>query len=238
MNETQRTSWWKKLARDHPEFQQFGDGQNASTAGGKRGCTQTVLRFLAFGWTGRKYTQDDVSRMSGYPTLAQKQRGTGMTAGQCRTFFAAAKMPYRVVSFDHPIDPFYLMRIANAYGPVAIGVAYSHQPQMKGASYLGVKADGKPNGYAINNGKTQLSGFTGSHMDCVLGYYVIRDAQKRIVDRIVACKDPNHGSVIRPERPAYDTMHQSQFIALYQSFQVLGRPLYAIVPTEVFHGPG
>lgn len=235
MNESQRVQFWLNLARSHPGIQQFGDGHNVSTGGGKRGCTQTILRFLALGWTGKLYTQDDVSRMAGYPTSQQAARGTGMTAAQCEQFIRAAKLPYRIVPFNHTEGYFGLMRRANLHGPIAIGVAYSHQPQWKGYSYHGVRALGVPNGFASplgKAGKTQLTGFTGSHMDALLGYmFGGRDRH-----RVCFVKDPNHGSAIRPERPPYDAMTQAQFEKLYESFQTaLGRSLYAIVPTEVFN---
>lgn len=241
MNESQRVAWWQDFCRSHLWLQQFGQSNDSASFDGRTGCGFTVLQALALGWKNKTYTHNQIAAMVGYPTALQMITQTGLTQSQVRTFINKAQLPYVIV----PATPnarewtySEVMRRANLFGPVAVALRYDDQPEWKGKVYLGTKADGKPNGYASplgKAGKTQLTGFeNGSHLDLVLGYHVIRNPNGTVNRRVVHVKDPNHGSTIRPERPPFDDMTETQFKQLYESPRKIGRRLYAIVPTQTF----
>lgn len=241
MNESQRVAWWQNLAQRYPWLQQFGQGNDARSFYGRTGCGFTVLQTLALGWRNRTYTHNQIAALVGYPTPAQLVTQTGLNWAQVEAFIKKADLPYVIVprlSSAREWTYGEVMRRANLYGPVAFGLRYGDQPEWYGKTYLGVKADGKPNGYASpkgHAGKTQLTGFEdGSHLDLLLGYHVIRNVDGSVNRRVCHVKDPNHGSPIRPERPPYDDVTDTQFKRMYEGYHALGRRLYAIVPTEVF----
>lgn len=209
--------------------QQFGQGDDESTRNGALGCTHTVLQFLAWLWKGRWYSQDQISRLAGYPASGANR---GLRPTEVQRFCTAAGLPY-VVKFG--LTTAQLYRLANERGPVGIGHSYSYWPEWYGYRYGGRTADGRPNGYAqprANAGRTQLAGFVppnDAHFGLLLGY---DPAQRATAARVVAW-EPNHGSPGRPEKPAYDRMTTVQFGRVYASYQtVLGRSLYALVPTR------
>lgn len=213
-------------ARRANPFQQFGQSADAYTANGATSCAHTVLQFLALLWTGQWYTQDELSRVVGYPNqsrYAPAQR-RGMRPSEVQAFIKRARLPYRVAFSLSSSD---VIR-ASVMGPVGFGHAYSHWPEWKGARYGGVTADGSPNGFALPNGRagrTQLTGFNGAHFGLLIG----RDAA---TDRVYAW-EPNHGSPARPERPPYDQMSTGQFRVVYDSYmRRFGRKPYAIVATK------
>lgn len=234
MNETQRIAWWRQFAKQHTQYQQFARTGKVTTRGGALGCTHEMLAFLARGWLGRVLTQDQVSAYAGY-TKGQRDKGHGLYGHQVQQFCDRVGLPYRL-AYEMPFRE--VMRRANQYGPVGVGVVYSEQPEWFGFTYKGTRADGRPNGYASPRaaaGKTQLVGFTGAHFDVVLGYHRVLNPNGTVNRRVVSCKDPNHGSAARPERPAYDDMTDAQFGRLYTAYKdKLGRPLYALVPTKAF----
>ena len=201
-------------------FQQFGQGNDYTTRNGANGCTHATLQFLAWLWKKRWYTQDQVSRMAGYPGWPTVNRG--LYPGEVRRFIAAAGLPYKVVN---GLD-FYLLERATTKGPVLVAHSYAWVPEWQGYTYYGRTADGKPNGYARpfgRAGKTQLSGWAGAHMGVLLG----KNGASRYF------WEPNHNTGARPENPPYDVINHDQMIRLYGSYKsTLGRSLYAVIPTR------
>lgn len=237
MNESQRIQWWQNLATHNTWLQQFGQSGDSKTFNGATGCAFCVLQTLLLGWKGIRVTQDRLAYVAGYPTAYQKSRMLGLYAYQINKIISHYRLPYKV-GFGWSYVT--LMRRANTYGPVAFGVAYGYQPEWYGRTYGGVRADGRPNGFASplgRAGKTQLTGFErGPHLDVLFGYHVNRYSDGSVKNRIYHVKDPNHGSAARPEKPKYDDMSQAQFKRLYESYKnVLGRSLYVIYPTAVFN---
>lgn len=218
MNARQRVNWWLTFCKTHPWYQQFGQQNDAKTQNGATGCTDTGLQVLIRGWLERSLTHDQIRAAAGNPPASR-----GLRPNEVQ--LVARKFGLRYVP-KFGLTASQVLAIANSKGPVGIGVAYSHQPEKKGYSIGGHTATGKINGFARLNGKTQLYGFTGAHFDVVLGS----------LDGWVYVKDPNHASPARPEKPAYDIMTIAQFTKLYNSYHsVLGRALYAVVPTTQFN---
>jgi len=232
MDVKQRRSWWKRFLADHPEYQQFGQPHSYTTIYGGTGCTHTVLQCIYHGWKGKSISQDGVSALSGYSREYAETKG-GMVASQMSRFFYKAGLPYKVVFNLKPVD---VLRIANQYGPVMIGMTYDWHPEKRGARYRGVRADGRPNGYALRNGKTQLTGFSGGHAELLVGWKEIFDKNGKVLRKVAYLKDPNHGSFVRPERPAYDVVTLEQFANVYNSWHRSHHYWYAAIPTEKFNG--
>lgn len=212
----------------HP-VQQFGQADDVYTANGATGCTHTGLQEIDHIWTGRWLSHDAISRLVGYPNqspiTASKRRGLRPT--EVSTFLGKRGLPYQVRS---GISADTLLQLV-ARGPVGFGMAYSWVPEWMGRVYNGIKADGKPNGWAhplSHAGKTQLSGFTGAHFGLLLAY----DPGSQIGTQVTYW-EPNHNSPSRTEKPPYDQCSVAQWRKLYGSYQaVLGRSLYSVIPTK------
>lgn len=217
--------------REQRPSQQFGQANDAYTANGATGCTHTVLQWLAWYIKGRWYTHDEISKMVGYPNQSKiavsKQRG--LYPSEVSSFLRRAGLPY-VVRFG--LTNQQVLQIANKLGPVGFGHHYGWVPEWQGYRYGGVVADGRPNGFAAPSGKagkTQLTGWAGAHFGLLLGY----NSTDPVTAKRVYYWEPNHNSGSRPEDPPYDRCTTPQWKALYNSYHdVLGRSLYAIVPTK------
>ena len=211
--------------RRHP-IQQFGQGDDESTWNGATGCTHTTLQNLALLWKGRMYSHDQISMVVGYPFRPASRRG--LRPSEVETFCRYAGLPYKVCWGMTAME---VLRKSNA-GPVGFGHVYGWTPEWTGYRYNGIKADGRPNGFAHPSGdagKTQLTGFErGAHMSLLLGYL-----PNDTFTYAVYVHEPNHGSASRPERPYYDWYSKDQFLRMYDSYhKVLGRTPYALVPTK------
>src|SRR5688572_6443023 len=187
MNESTRIQWWMNLCKNNTWLQQFGQTNDSFSFDGKTGCGFCVLQTLILGWKKIRVSHNTIARVVGYPTWDQSRYMKGLTVTQIQKAISAYRLPYKIV-FGR--DYYSLMRTANTLGPVAVGMAYDWQPEKKGYVYLGRAADGYPNGFARNNGKTQLVGFRGAHLDLLLGYHVIRYPSGAVKERIIHIKDP------------------------------------------------
>lgn len=236
MNDAERVRYWIELARRYP-IQQFGQTHDARGHDGATACTDTVIQVIHRGWTGATaLTIDRIRDLAGY-TDAQYAARSGLTARQVDRVMGRLSLPYQVRPITSPLSAWRVMRWANYYGPVMVGVPYGWWPEWRGFRYGTIVADGRPNGYARpagQAGKTQLSGFTGAHAALVLGYSVTRDSRGRVTAHHVYAKEPNHGSGRRPERPPFDVIDSAQFRAGYDAFRLIGRRPYAVTPLERF----
>jgi hypothetical protein len=206
---------------------QFGQANDYYTFNGATGCTHTILQWLIYLWKGKKVSQDTISKVAQYPLPGRNGAQRGLTPTEVTRVVKYYGLPYKIV-FGLTAKE---VRSYSKKGPVGFGHAYSWWPEWKGYIYAGVKADGRPNGYATPTGaagKNQLKGFTGAHFGLLLGIATDPDAPD-----LVYAWEPNHGSPSRPQKPAYDRMRVSQFDAVYDSYRkVLGRTSYALVPTK------
>ena len=236
MNETERVRWWLEQARRAP-LQQFGQAHDGRAHDGATACTDTIIQTIHRGWTGATaLTIDRIRDLAGY-TDRQYAARSGLTAAQVDRVMRRLSLPYEVRPITSPLSAWRVLKWANWYGPVMVGVPYGWWPEWQGFRYGTVTADGRPNGFARPRGqagKTQLTGFTGAHAVLVLGYALTRDAQGRVIGHPTYVKEPNHGSARRPERPPFDVIDSAQFRRAYDAFAQLGRRPYAVTPLERF----
>jgi hypothetical protein len=216
-------------------LQQFGQEDCGSTWLGKTGCTHTVLQRLIYAQTGRLYTHDEISQIATYPWPSNNLRMRGMYSGgsddEVGRVVARFGLPYRLTTRL----TFRTVREYTKRGPVMLAVRYGYWPERKGYNYMGRTADGRPNGFALRYGKTQLSGAEGIfHMVLFLG------VGTRRADGIYPAyaNEPNHGSASRPERPDYDIVSLGQLKEAYDSVRLgyggtSGRITLAWVPTRI-----
>lgn len=228
MTERERVDWWLAFFRRHPELQQFGQKDDSLTNNGASGCTDLCFQALCLGWFGMSkghYTQNEIRGLAGrgYET---RTRGL-FNPSEVQRVIDKTGLPY-AIRYDWDWER--LLDLVNARGPAIIGVQYAYQPEKRNYSYAGTRSDGKPNGYAEKNGKTQLTGFTGAHAEILVGRRLISGGPDPVF-----VKDPNHGSLARPERPSFDQISIPEFKKLYESYGSLGRDLFAVVPTKVFN---
>jgi hypothetical protein len=234
---------WHDFLKAHPLLgQQFGQGDDESTYNGATGCTHADLQVLIKAKTGTTYSHDEISKIAGYPWPGSNPGRRGMRwssdpDSEVMKVVRHFNLPY----YPHFVDSYLTADVwqgvknAVSRGPAMIAVRYLHQPQHRNFVYQGKKADGHPNGFALVNGKTQLSGFTGAHADLWVDYY--RNTNGIWVHHV---KDPNHNSPSRPENPAFDTIRDSQMKALINSIRQLiifgGRPrsLGFLLPSHTF----
>jgi hypothetical protein len=217
-------------------LQQFGQEDCGSTWLGKTGCTHTILQRLIFALTGRIYSHDEISQIATYPWPAHNLRMRGMYSGgdddEVGRVVHKFGLPYKLVT----AKSFREIRNYTPRAPVMLAVRYGYWPEKKGYNYMGRTADGRPNGFALRNGKTQLSGAEAIfHMTLFLGVGNPR------ADGIYPAyfNEPNHGSASRPERPDYDIIGLGQakiaYDAVGRSFAgTPGRTRMAWVPTRIF----
>lgn len=217
-----------RLAKAHPELQQFGQSADDWVWGGATACTHTIMQFLALLWTGHHYTLNQVNALAGMPHNAKSPSGgtRGMNPTEMARFFKNAHIPM-VVKFDLTFEQ--LMSYSNR-APVFYGMRYGSAPEKRGYRYQGAVAQPP---FAIEGGKTQLVGFEdGRHAVLLLGYLPVM-AGGKVVRYEAYRKEPNHGSPARPERPPYDRITTSQAKKEYLDYKnMLGNRLYAAIPTK------
>lgn len=211
--------------------QQFGQSNDYSAFDGATACTHVVWQKIIWIWRGQKYSIDQISRFAGYyrerNSLGQPR---GMAVGESVRLIAALNLPYvfkSTLNFDE-----IWARIQRA--PVPYATRYGSQPDWRGYVYNGMKADGKPGGFAWRAGRTQLTGFeNGAHM--VLGATTrkLLDSSGKPIRTELIRHDPNHGSASRPERPPYDLISRAQGEREYNAHADLpNRGWIAFVPTK------
>lgn len=221
---------WLRFAAAHPQYQQFGQSGDVSTFNGGTGCTHTCFQRLIHGITGKSVTQDQISRVCHYPWPRYNRARRGMRSPiEGMAVVRYYKLPYRFIS--HPT--WAQITAGMNLGPVLIGVKYDWWPEWRGCRYNGYKADGRPGGFALKNGKTQLVGFYGGHAVLALGYNKTTAGYRAYVN------EPNHGSPSRPERPAYDVVTTAQLKTAMAKIATLrnGHP-FAYVPIRAVKAKG
>lgn len=208
--------------------QQFGQEFDRLTSNGSTGCTDTVLQWLVFLWTGKKVAHDDIRRAAGITTVLPRGLYPYEVERVCKHY----GLPYQVRFGMSALE----VAHASKKGPVGFGHRYSYWPDWKGYRTGGNVADGKPNGFARPYGKaghTQRT-WDGAHFGALLGY-----ASDPTGPDIYYAWEPNHNSPSRPEKPPYDRMSYDQFKKVYDSYrQHLGRAPYALIPTKTLPAKG
>jgi hypothetical protein len=216
------------LAEANPWLQQFGQTKDSYPWDGATACGHACWQFIILFAKGTRLSMDAISKLAGYPYHAKGATGVqrGLSVTETKRLIAALKLPY-VLKAGLPWSTL------NDYfgrGPVLYVTRYGSQPDWKGYTYRGVKANGSPNGYAKKAGRTQLTGFeNGRHYVVTIGSRAITDAAGTVVGHELLRKDPNHGSPARPERPPYDIITSAQGKREYDDFVGVK---YAFVPTR------
>jgi len=221
------------IAKNNLWNQQFGQSNDGSAWDGKVACTHTCWQFIILVWRNKRYTIDQISKFAGYPYRA-KNPVTGDMRGfnleEQKRLIDQLNLPY-VLKLSKPWNDIYdyLKR-----GPVLYGVRYGSEPDWRGYRYMGVKADGKPNGFAISKGRTQLIGYeNGAHAVVTVGPRQLLDVSGDVVRKELLRKDPNHHSGSRPEKPPFHVIKMAQAKEEYDSYHdILGRSTFAFVPTK------
>ena len=143
-------------------FGQFGTTDDESTDNGSLGCTHSVWRLIAFAYTGRWYSHDQISKFAGYP-FGGGSTDRGMRTTESQRLCAALKLPMVLRS---GLTSSQLLTASNL-GPCMVAIRYGSWPNWQG--YKGVY---RPTPYARPLGKAgrnQFTGFFGSHAIALLG---------------------------------------------------------------------
>lgn len=195
-------------ARRLRPFGQFGTTDDECTDNGALGCTHTVWRFIAFIYTGKWYSHDQLSRLSGYPCGGGPEN-RGMRIGEAQQLCRALKLPY---VYRANLTSSQLLNFTGN-GPVVFAMLYGKWPAWKG--YKGIFRKGpwaRPYGAA---GRNQFN-WSGSHAALLLGYKrIIRD--HKFVRNDCYVLEPNHDSPARPENVPYDVVTQTQLNVAYRA---------------------
>jgi len=220
---------WTEFLKEHP-IQQFGQSHDVSTFNGATGCTHTILQILILAKTGRLYSHDEISTIATYPWPKNNPNMRGLYSGGNDNEVG------RVLrNFGIPMDIIFganwrdLIDIWSPRGPIQMGIIYGYYPEDRGYVYHGIKADGKPVGFAYLNGKTQLVGAERIFHATLFAGHRWDDKYDATVAFV---KEPNHGSEARPEKPGYDIIKATQMRTAYQSYSRTGRRSLAWVPTK------
>lgn len=230
MSDTVLLAAWKKYLAANRKLQQFGQGDDDSTFNGATACTHTCLQILIKAHTGTRYSIDQISRIAGYPMNIQYNPSRrGLTLAETQRVVSHFGLPYRLktnATWSDVID-------GMKRGPVMGGILYGYWPEDRGYVYNGRTADGRPGGFAIKNGKTQLTGAE------TIFHAILFVSRKRVrgVWRVIA-REPNHGSAARPERPDWDTVRSSYAHRAFNQYGYTGRALFAWLPTRTFKPKG
>lgn len=217
----------------HKDVQQFGQASDDAAWDGKTACTHTVWQAIIWMYTGHRYTINQINSMAGMPYKAKASNGAirGMNNNELQHLIDHLHLPYKIVWGQSWL---YLIQKA-MLGPVMYGMRYGSAPEWKGYHYNGVTASSP---FAIQNGKTQLTGFeNGRHAVLLAGRR--KRTYNGVATQVIYRKEPNHGSGTRPEKPPYDVITSAQGSKEYNDFHDrLGGTLYAAVPTRSFtiHG--
>jgi len=179
-------------------------------------------------WKGRVLTLNAINAAAGMPHQARAATGDprGMRISESQTLVRNLSLPYVLRTNVTAAQ----IREWAKRGPVLYGVRYGSEPDKLGYVYNGVRADGKPNGFARLNGRTQLTGAENiRHAVVFCCERQVKTTTGVLVRNEVLRFDPNHGSASRPERPAYDiiTIGQvSKELADYSATK------FAFIPTR------
>lgn len=234
---------WLDFFIAHPELFQFGQSDDESTYNGSTGCTHSDLQALELAIHGNFLSQDEISKLCGYPWPEHNPGMRGMRASsnpeeELNTVIRKLKLPYEVHFFNTMTPQLWTWICQqNNLGPLLVAVNYPYLPRAK-------KLGPGRNGIAEVGGATQV-GLTGGHAALRLGYDLRADqhgSDTHVVPRWHDYwHDPDHGSPSRKERPAFDRFLSPQGKAAIASIQTLKvklngrltkRNIMVVVPTR------
>ena len=222
----------KESRRRHP-FGQFGTSDDECTDNGALGCTHTIWRYIAYVYTGKWFSHDQLSHFSGYP-CGGGPTNRGMRPSESQALCRHLKLP---LVFKSSLSSGELLR-ASKIGPCMFAIRYGDWPNW--AHYDGHT---RPRPWARpldKAGRNQFSGFTGSHACCLLGYKRIATPKGTFIRNDAFVMEPNHDSPARPERVPFDIVTQTQLNAAYKAVQTKlhWSNTVAFIPTRSPKFPG
>lgn len=211
-------------------FGQFGTIDDESTDNGALGCTHTVWRLIAFAYTGKWYSHDQISKLAGYP-FGGGATNRGMRVAESQRLCAALKLP---LVFRGGLTSSQLLTASNT-GPCMVAIRYGSWPNWQGYRGSPPAPYARPLGRA---GRNQFSGFFGSHAVALLGYSRVMSGGT-FVRNDAYVMEPNHDSPARPENVPYDVVTQTQLDKAFRDVRLLGwSNTVAFVPTRTPTFPG
>lgn len=213
---------------------QFGQQRGHNLIPEGNACGANVIQRIVNIYNGERVSMDRVVRAAGADPDELRHRGLYtsemMRALQRLVPQALYTAASGTLTYEQASD------LARTNGPVIFIARYGEWPEWQGYQYRGVKADGKPNGYAKPigaAGKTQLTGFdNGAHYGLLLSSGQFPRWTKHWVH------DSNHNSVVRPEEPLWDEMNMTQWAHLFTSGADVtrSRRTWAAYPTAKLGG--
>lgn len=237
MTPFQRRVALERAVRDDPLGQwNQPDSDTVLYGGHSTGCGHVEWQRVVRLWTGKPVTVNEISAAAGY-TRQQLEAGEGLTALQERRIIAHYRLPYTGPQYHG-----YYHGITDAVrrlGPVLLSVGYAWYPQWAAIGnprpphYSGGLPNGRPNGFAIAGGRTDL-GFRDGHKVTVIGARWrpdFRQYRYRLTD-------PDHGSRARPEIPPFDIIREGQFALLVNSGKAQFGAVVAYLPDRPWEGIG
>ena len=120
--------------------QQFGQSADYSAFDGATACTHVCWQKIAYIWTGKKYSIDAISRMAGYYRETGSSGPRGLRVSESLKVIDALNLPY---VFRSTLTWEQLWALIDK-GPVVYATRYGSQPDWRGYTYRGIKADGNP----------------------------------------------------------------------------------------------
>ncbi len=221
----------RKSRERHP-FGQFGTAGDGCTDNGALGCTHAVWRFIAFVYTGRWYSHDELTKFSGYP-CGGGSTNRGMRPSESQALCKRLGLP---LVFRSGMSAGDLLR-ASAKGPCMVAIRYGDWPTWQG---YGGKSWPRPYARPLGKAGRNQTGFTGSHAVALLGYERIVAAGGKFLRNDAYVFEPNHDSASRPENVPYDIVTQTEFGIAYRAVVAKLRwpATVAFVPTRAPKFPG
>lgn len=217
--------------RKHP-FGQFGTTDDECSDNGALGCTHAAWRFLAWAYTGRWYSHDQLSSKAGYP-CGGGEANRGMRISESQRLARNLGIP---LVYKANLSSSQLL-VASRVGPVLLGIRYGNWPNW--AHYKGVTRP-KPWARPLDAaGRNQFAGFFGGHAVVLLGYRRIADDGKFVRNDCYVF-EPNHDSPARPQNVPYDVVTQTQLNNAYQATRTALRwsSTMAFIPSRAPTFPG
>lgn len=236
----QRLAAWIEWYEEHPDQFQFGQRNDVSTYNGSTGCTHEFVQSMHLAIHGIFLTHDEISKLCGYPWPENNPFMRGMRAStdpseELNTCIRKLNLPFVIRFYQRMTDGLYTaLCVMSNDGPMGVAVNYPYIPRNKS------KAIGALNGTAEVGGATQ-TGLVGGHLATWIGYDKRTDAHPASSKPIARWHhwwhDPDHGSMSRPERPAWDRYTATQGKALIESIHTVriagaSRHIMVIAPTR------
>jgi hypothetical protein len=209
---------------------QFGQPDQTTTlvGGGEVACTDTSIQMIVMLVKELNVSLNEVRRRSGAPF------GQPMDSIEALRALHSFGLPYER---RNDLNAMECMNIADNRGPVILCVSYWAYAQWEGYTYAGRTLHGyatSPAGRKVNVGVAKPEKRAGlTQWTFPDGHAVVEGCSKKIGRRrFGVLRDPNHNSVARPERPAYDLLTVQQMNRGLDAYERQYGHRVVLVPTR------